>query len=52
MCHTLSQLVYPNKKVDFEVDFDDEKIRQTTAEQSIANKDDSIKTLIAKVTKV
>jgi hypothetical protein len=43
LCYTLSQLINTlNKKVDFDVDFDDEKIRKTEAEQNIAKKDFNI----------
>jgi hypothetical protein len=43
LCYTLSRLINTlNKKVDFDVDFDDEKIRKTKAEQNIAKKDFNI----------
>ena len=49
--YTCSRLVNTNKKVDFEVDFDDEKTRQQTAEQSII-KNESIKTQLFETAKV
>ena len=48
LCCTPSRLVNTtNKKVYFDVDFDDEKTRPTKAEQSIAKKD-TIKTRLLK----
>ena len=48
--HT-SRLINLNKKVDFDVDFDDEKTRPRKAERSIAKKD-SIKNLSVNGAKV
>jgi hypothetical protein len=45
MCHddSVTHFSQPvneiNKKVDFDVNFDDEKLRKTVAEQNIAKKD-------------
>ena len=51
MRYTCSRLVYTNKKVDFEVNFDDEKTRQQTEDQSIIKKE-SIKTQLFETAKV